>query len=118
MYPSSDPVSMWVIQGDDASAYEAVGCGSAQIASTVYDLGVGSRGNMDDFRGGMRVRENAPWDLRLAPRTECVSLVGVSFAAEIVQGAVVHNTLWKTDMVRDGTKGLPTHRIPCSARSS
>ena len=37
------------MQGDDASAYEAVGCGSAQTASTVYDLGVGSLGNMDDF---------------------------------------------------------------------
>jgi hypothetical protein len=50
MYPSSDPVSRWLIQSEDASAYEAVGCGSAQIASTVYDFGVGSRGNKDDFR--------------------------------------------------------------------
>ena len=50
MYPSSDPVSRWVIQSDEASAYEAVGCGSAQIASTVYDLGMDRGGNKDDLR--------------------------------------------------------------------
>ena len=38
------------MQSDDASAYEAVGCGSAQIASTVYDFGVGGGGNKDDLR--------------------------------------------------------------------
>lgn len=55
--------------------------------------------------GGMLVMGNTPWQSGFFPRTECVNAVGVSFAAEIVWAAVVHNTLRKIYMVRDETKG-------------
>ena len=50
---------------------------------------------------GMLVREDAPSELKSVLPIECVNLVGVSFGEEIVQTAGVHNTLWKTHVVRN-----------------
>jgi hypothetical protein len=52
----------------------------------------------------MPARENAPWELRLVPRTGFGNPAVASFAVEIVSDVVVHNTLWMY-VVRNGAKG-------------
>jgi len=55
--------------------------------------------------GGKPVRENIPWESRHVPQTVCWIPAVVNFAAATALGAVVHNILWKADVVGDGAKG-------------
>lgn len=68
--------------------------------------------------GGMLVRVNVPWEPRFVLRTECGSLVVVSFSVETVLAAEIRNTLWGVYVTGNEPKilGLPTHHIHRFAR--
>ena len=67
--------------------------------------------------GEMLVRENIPWESKYVPQTVYWIPVAANFAAATALGAVVRNTLWKTDMVGDGREegsvGVP-YSLLCS----
>lgn len=60
--------------------------------------------------GGMLARESVPWGLRHVPQTECWIPAVVSFVVVTVPAAVVHNTLGKTRVVGNETKGGVSRR--------